>query len=457
MLGAGLLLILLFVGVGVASGLGQPSAPSGAIALVTDMPDGDVEITEEQFERAKEQMAAQVPLDEVPAEDDPQYKEVAGAALNDLLDVAWITGAAAERGINVTQRQIDDQLKQVAQQNFQCKENEEPFQCKALKDFLKESKYTQDDVLERIKVGLLSNELQTSLTEDAPKPTDSQLRAYYDAFSSQFQLPASTDLRLIQTEKRGQAEKAKAELEKDDSPESWEKVAKQYSNDSISKDSGGLREGVTAGMFEEKVQTEMDEAQTGQLVGPVKGDAGFFVFQVEQRNEERAQEFDEVRDQIEQQVSQQLASSAQTAFINNYRNLWTSRTFCAEDVLTDRCANAGGENVFLTDQMRDQQEEATKDQAPALKGRMAWPKPPNTLAFPIDAVTASGTQIVCYLEEQPEGSGFPLTGVAPPQRPHPPGPTEAINAPPEGQENAETPATCGASNPTALGGGVPLG
>lgn len=456
MLGAGLLLILLFVGVGVASGLGNPSPPSGAIVVVTDMPDGDLEITEEQFDRAKQQMAAQVPLDEVPPEDDPQYKEVAGAALNDLLDVAWITGAAAERGISVTQRQIDDQLKQVAQQNFQCKQNEEPFKCKELKKFLKDSKYTEEDVLERIKVGLLSNELQTSLTEDAPEPTESQLRAYYDAFSSQFQLPASTDLRLIQTEKRAQADKAKAELEKDASPESWEKVAKKYSNDSISKDSGGLREGVTAGMFEEKVQKEMDEAEVGELVGPVKGDSGFYVFQVDQRNEERLQDFDEVREQIGQQVSQQLAASAQTNFINNYRNLWTSRTFCVDAVLTDRCANAGGENVFLTDQMREQQEEATKDQAPALKGRMAWPKPPNTLTFPVDAVSANGTQIVCYLEEQPEG-GFPLTGVAPPQRPHPPGPTEAINAPPEGQENAETPATCGASNPTALGGGVPLG
>jgi parvulin-like peptidyl-prolyl isomerase len=451
-------LILLFVGVAVASGIGHPSVPSGSVAVVTDMPGGEVEITTEQFDRAKQQMAVQAQLDEVPPEDDPKYKEVAGAALNDLLDVAWITGAAAEGDINVTQRQIDEQLKQVAQQNFNCKKDEDPFKCKELKDFLKQSKYTQDDVVERIKVGLLSNELQQSLTEDAPKPTQSQLRAYYDAFSSQFQLPASSDLRVIQTEKKGQAEKAKAELEKDNSVKSWEKVAKKYSNDAISKDNGGLRESISAGMFEEKVQNEMDKAEIGQLVGPVKGETGYYVFQVEKRNPERLQDFDEVREQIEQQVSQQLASAAQTNFINNYRNVWTSRTFCAEQVLTDRCANAGGENVFLTAEQLKQQRQATKDQAPALKGRMAWPKPPNTLAFPIDPVSPSGTQIVCYLEEGPEGSNFPLTGIAPPQRPHPAGPDEAINAPPEGQEEGqETPPTCGATNPTAFGGGMPLG
>lgn len=452
-----MLFVLLFAGVAIAGGIGKPSLPDGAIAVVSDMPDGDREITQEQFDKALQQMAAQAQLEEVPAEDDPQRKEIEGAAFNDLLDIAWITGEAAERGISVTQRQIDDQLAQVAQQNFQCKAEQEPFKCKALRDFLKESHYTRDDVLERIEVGLLSNELQTAITEDAPEPTESQLRAYYETFNSQFLLPASTDLRLIQTEKRGQAEKAKAALEKDSSPESWEKVAKRYSTDSLSKDSGGLREGVTAGMFEEKVQSKMDEAPTGELVGPVKGDAGFFVFQIEERNEERTQDFDEVREQLSQQVSQQLAATTQTAFINNYRNVWTARTVCADSVLTDRCVNAGGENVFLTDQMREQQEEATKDQAPALKNRMAWPKPPNTLTLPIDAVSANGTQIICYLEERPEGSTFPLTGTAPPQRPHPPGPTEAINAPPEGQEDAEMPPTCGSVNPTALGGGMPIG
>lgn len=447
-----MLLVVLFVVVAVAEGIGRPSVPEGAIAVVTDTPGGDTEITDDQFQRAKEQMAAQAQLDEVPAEDDPQYKEIAGAAFNDLLDIVWIRAAAADRGISVTQRQIDDQLKQVAEQNFQCKPNQDPFKCKELNDFLKEAHYTKDDVIQRIEVGLLSNELQTAINDDAPEPTEAQMKTYYNTFISQFVLPASTDVRIIQTEKRPQAVKAKQALEKDNSKESWEKVAKQYSTDSISKDSGGLREGVTDGMFEEKVQKEIDEAEPGKLVGPIKGDSGFYVIQVEERNPERTQTFDEVEEQLSQQVGQQLAAANQTNFINNYRNTWTARTFCADSVLTDRCANAGGENVFLTDEMLEQRKEATKDQAPALKGRMAWPKPPNTLTLPIDPVSPNGTQIICYLEERPEGSTFPLTGTAPPQRPHPPGPTEAINAPPEGQEDIEMPPTCGAVTPTAFGG-----
>lgn len=455
----GILFVLLFAGVAIASGIGKPSLPSGAVAVVSDLPDGDYVITQEQFDTALQQMAAQAQMPELPAEDDPQRKEVEGAAFNDLLDIAWITGEAADRGISVTQRQIEDQLDQVAQQNFQCDADVEPFECEELADFLEESHYTEEDVLDRIEVGLLSNELQTAITEDAPEPTEAQMRAYYETFQSQFVQPESADLRLIQTEERPQAARAKAALEEDSSTESWEQVAERFSTDSISSESGGLREGVTAGMFEQSVQAEMDEAPLGELIGPIEGDAGFFVFQVEERHEEHTRPFedDDVQQQLEQQIAQQLAASTQTAFIDNYRNVWTARTVCADSVMTDRCVNnPNGENVFLTDQAREQLEEATEGQAPALKNRTVWPKPPNTLTLPIDAVSINGTQIICYLEEQEE-TGFPLTGTAPPQRPHPPGPTEAINAPPEGQEDIQMPPTCGAMNPTAFGGGMPIG
>ena len=451
----GVLLVVLFGGVAVASGIGSTSVPSGAVAVVTEMPDGDVTVTQEDFETALTQMAAQAQLEEVPPEDDPQYGQIAAAAFNDLLDVIWIEGEAADRGVEVSQRQIDDQLQQVAQQNFECEADEEPFECRQMRRFLRDSGYTREDVIKRVEIGLLSNELQTMITEEAQTPTESQLKAFYETFNAQFQLPASTDIRVIQTEREGQADRAKAALEEDSSPENWETVAARFSTDEVSKDAGGVREGVTDGMFEEPVQNAIDEATPGELVGPIEADSGYYVVQVDQRNEERVQDFDEVSEQLEQQVAQQLSSSSQIAFVDNYRNIWTARTFCAEDFLNDRCANADGENFFLTDADREAAAEATEGQAPALSNRVAWPKPPNTLTLPIDPVTANGTQIVCYLAEQPDGQNFPLTGTAPPQRPHPPGPTEAINEPPEGTDPASVPPACGAVDPAAALGGVP--
>ncbi|HZJ29594.1 MAG TPA: peptidylprolyl isomerase [Solirubrobacterales bacterium] len=459
LLAFGAAFVLLFAGVAIASGIGHPSVPSDAVAVIEDMPDGDLTITEEDFNRTVEQFAAQSPGGEVPAEDDPQYNELALAAFNDLLDIAWIEGEAIERGLSVSEREVREELEVVAQESFACSPDEPPFECREMRQFLNESGYTQEEVLDRIEVGVLSNELQTEITEEAPQPSESQVESFYESFKGQFEQPATTDLRVIQNEDRAEVQSAKQALEEDSSPEAWDRVAEARSTDPASSGTGGLREGVTEGTFQGPVQSAIDEAEPGALVGPIEAGNEFFLIQVEQRNPAGVQPLEEVREQIEQQVSQQLAASAQNEFINSYIDVWTARTFCAEDFLYERCANANGENVFLTAEMREQEAEATRDQAPAIGDRLAWPKPPNTMTLPVDPVTVSGTQILCYLAEQPEGQPFPLTGVAPPQRPHPPGPDEAINATPEGQDPASMPPSCGFVDPAAQmpGGQIPVG
>ena len=114
-----------------------------------------------------------------------------------------------------------------------------------------------------------------------------------------------------------------------------------------------MRENVTAGVFEAKVQEAIDKAPVGGLAGPVSGDEGFFVFQVEQRNEERLRDFEEAREELEQQIGQKLAAEAQTEYLERYREAWTARTFCAELVLTDRCANSDGADVFRSEEKRE--------------------------------------------------------------------------------------------------------
>ena len=82
----GALLVALFVIVAVAQGIGDPSVPADAIAVVEDAPDGT--ITKEEFDRALAQTAARQGLKEVPKTTDPQYQPLADAAESDLLLVA---------------------------------------------------------------------------------------------------------------------------------------------------------------------------------------------------------------------------------------------------------------------------------------------------------------------------------------------------------------------------------
>ena len=65
----GAFLVVFFVVVAIAQGIGHPSVPSGDVALVQDVPNGDIPMAE--FQGALEQAAARQGAKNVPAPSDP--------------------------------------------------------------------------------------------------------------------------------------------------------------------------------------------------------------------------------------------------------------------------------------------------------------------------------------------------------------------------------------------------
>ena len=63
-------LVVFFVVVAIAQGIGNPSVPSGDVAVVQDAPDGNISTTE--FQAALEQAAARQGAKQVPAPSDPR-------------------------------------------------------------------------------------------------------------------------------------------------------------------------------------------------------------------------------------------------------------------------------------------------------------------------------------------------------------------------------------------------
>ena len=88
-------------------------------------------------------------------------------------------------------------------------------------------------------------------------------------------------MRQILNKDEAKVEQAKALLEKDDSPANWKKVAAKYSTDTATKDSGGLRSGVAKGQSDPALEGQIFSAPQGQLVGPFKAQAGFYLIEVE--------------------------------------------------------------------------------------------------------------------------------------------------------------------------------
>jgi foldase protein PrsA len=331
------LLILLFAIFAIAQGIGNPSVPSGAVAVIEDAPNDLGTVTEEEFQHTLDQAAAQGKIKPVPKPGDPKYDELKETALGEIMDAIWIQGQAEEMGISVTQKEIADELKKLKDKAFKTE--------KQYEEFLKEASFTQADVDTRVTIQMLSEQIQTQVTEEAPIPGNREIENYYEAAkSSQYTTPASRDIRVIKNKDKAKVEEAKAALEKDDSEKNWAKVAKKYSTDTT-KSTGGLQSGVTegSGTLQEPLEADVFAASQGELEGPLKEGQSYVVFEVMKITPEKVQSLDEAKSQISAQLAEQAKQQSFAAFVQGYGSKWSSRTFCAADFTISRCANYKGD------------------------------------------------------------------------------------------------------------------
>lgn len=337
LLGFAALLILLFVIFAVAQGIGNPSIPSGAVAIVEDAPGDLGTVTEAEFQHALVQAAAQAKVKPVPKPGDEKYEELKEKALGEgLLDTIWIQGQAEEMGISVTPKEVLKELAKLKKQAFKTE--------KQYKEFLKEAHFTRADVLTRVKLQMLTTQIQEQVTEEAPVPSKDEIENYYEAAkATQYTTPESRDIRVIKNKDKSKVEAAKAALEKDDSTKSWEKVAKKYSTDTT-KSNGGLQSAVTegSGTLQEPLEAAVFAAGQGEIEGPLKEGKNYVVFEVMKVTPEKVQSLDEAKSQISAQLAEQVKQQTFSAFVSSYGTRWTSRTFCASGYLIKRCSNYKG-------------------------------------------------------------------------------------------------------------------
>ncbi len=331
LLAFGALFIVLFLAFAIAQGIGNPSVPSDAVAVVEDAPEGLGTVSKDEFQHALDQAAAQKKISPVPKPGDKQYEELKEAALGEVLDAIWIQGEAEEMGISVTEKEIADELKKLKGQAFKTE--------KQYQEFLKEANFTEEDVDQRVKTQLLSEKIQTQVTEEAPVPSKSEIENYYEAAkTTQYTSPESRDIRVIKNKDKAKVEAAKTALEKDDSEKSWTKIAKKYSTDTT-KSVGGLQSAVTEGGLGEPLDAEVFAAPQGELLGPLNEGGTYTIFEVMKITPEKVQSLDEAKSQISAQLAEQAKQQNFAAFVQGYGSKWQSRTFCASDFTIGRCAN----------------------------------------------------------------------------------------------------------------------
>jgi parvulin-like peptidyl-prolyl isomerase len=328
------LFVVIFAGFAIADGLSQPSVPAGDVAMVKNVPDDVGSVSEAEFKRALVQQAAQAKLPKLPKQGEKKYEELKTAALNELLDGIWLRGEAEEQGITLTKKQVATELAQIKKTSFKTKA--------AFAEFLKSSRFTLADVIQRVELQVLSTQIQEAIAKNAPQASDSEIAAYYEsAKDAQYTTAATRDIRVVVTDKKPPAEAAKAALDQDNSPANWKKVATKYSTDPVSKAKGGLQPGISEELLKSggPLKTAIFGTGSGVVSGPVEFEKKFYVIEVVKLNPAKVQSLDEVKSQIKSQLSQQLAQEVFTDFVSEYQGKWQSRTFCAGGYVTERCAN----------------------------------------------------------------------------------------------------------------------
>ena len=321
-------LVVFFVIVGLAQGIGHPSPSSDEVAVIEDAPDGHV--TTDQFNTALEQTALGQGLQEVPKPSDPQYATLKDTAMANLITSHWIEGEAADRGITASDTDIQNWIKQNIGGPSQ------------FKQAAKQAGFTEEEARDQARVIVLSQELQKEvIPTEAPSVSQDLVQQFYDANKAQFTQPETRDVRQIVNKDKAKVEQAKAILEKDDSEASWKKVAAKYSTDKATNSNGGLRQGVAQGQSEPELDKQIfsDSVTTNQLIGPFEGQNGWYLIEIEKVTPESVTPLEKLESQIKQQLAQgeqqQIASVAQKSITDK----WTARTFCASGYVVQQCAN----------------------------------------------------------------------------------------------------------------------
>lgn len=392
----GALFLLLFAGFAIAEGLSSPSVPSGDVAHVSNVPDDIANVSEAELKRSIVRQAAEEKKPAKPGSD--AYEELKEKAMTELVEGVWLRGEAEEMDISVTGKQVEEELATIKKQNFPTKA--------AFDKFLKESRYTPEEVNALVELQVLVKEIQERIASEAPPPSEEQVKAYYEAErEAQFTTKESRDVRIVLNKDKGEVEAAKKALEADNSPASWKKVAAKYSSDPTSKSKGGLQEGITEEFLQGPLKSAIFSAATDELVGPIEFQGNFFVIEVVKLNSGKEQTLEEVKQQITQTLAEEKRQEFLSEFAGDYRAKWSARTVCASGFETEICDNYKGDGH-------------PANASPACYE--ADPKtPPTECPSPVTPISPALPGSVT--ETKPKGEPFP-------QRPRPEGLEESAEA-----------------------------
>ena len=263
-----------------------------------------------------------------------QYTALVGEVMNFLIQALWIEGEASSRGVKVTDAQVK---KSYEQQRVTSKP---PLTTqKALNNFLAKSGQTTVDLLWRTKLNLLATGIQLEVSKQAAKVSKAKIAAYYSTNHSQFVIPTTLNLHLIETQTQATATTVLGLLK---GGSSFATLAPKYSIDPTTKTAGGKMVGVRPGQLTPaQLNAAVFKATKGQLVGPLKTPFGYYVFIVDSSTPGTTQTLAQATPTIRATIAAEQQTAANAKLQSDFTKKWAQLTKCSSGyVVPTACGNA---------------------------------------------------------------------------------------------------------------------
>lgn len=267
------------------------------------------EISKAELDNQVERLMEQSPQMFEGEEGESRLVEFKRQLLDNMINNVLIRQAAAERGIEVTDEEIDAQIADL-KAGFP---SEDDFNA-ALAD----ANLTLDELRQQLRDQLSTQRLMEELVGDEAV-TEEEISAYYDENTAQFEEQAAVRAShiLFDVEDKATAEEVLSEVNEGGD---FAALAKEYSKDPGSAAQGGdLGWSDPASPYVAEFQTALDELEVGEISGLVETEYGWHIIKLEEQRDQRTKPLDEVRDQIEQTILQQRNIEAYQAFLEEVR------------------------------------------------------------------------------------------------------------------------------------------
>jgi foldase protein PrsA len=257
-----------------------------------------------------------------------EYEQLRNQVLQLLISFKWIQGEADAMNVKVTDAEVKKSFDTQKKQSFP---KDADYQ-----KFLKTSGQTNEDILQRVKLDLLSNKIRDKVVKGKDKVSDAAIADFYNKNKARFAQPEKRDLRVVLTKTKAKAQQAKSALQ---SGQSWKTVAKKYSIDDTSKAAGGKLPAQAKGTLDKQLDDAVFSASKNKLVGPVKTQYGYYVFTVTAVTKASQQTLDQAKTTIKQTLQSQSQQKALDSFVKDFTKRWKDKTECSDGYKTTDCKN----------------------------------------------------------------------------------------------------------------------